>query len=134
MKRFLEVILNILARAIISKYHPEVIAVTGSVGKTSTKNAIATVLAGKFRLRASQGSYNNELGVPLTIIGAEAQGKNIFGWLGVFWKAKKLLLWRDKNYPDILVLEFAADHVGDIEYLSKLAKPKIGVLTAIAST
>lgn len=132
MKKILEAILNIYARMIIKKYHPEVIAITGSVGKTSTKNAIAAVLAGKFHLRASQGSYNNELGVPLTIIGATAQGKNIFGWLSVFWKAKKLLLWRDKNYPDILVLEFAADHVGDIEYLSRLAKPKIGVLTAIS--
>lgn len=132
MKKLLEAILNLLARMIIKKYHPEVIAVTGSVGKTSTKNAIATVLFGKFHLRASQGSYNNELGVPLTIIGATAQGKNIFGWLKVFWQAKKLLLWRDKNYPDILVLEFAADKIGDITYLSNLAKPKIGVLTAIS--
>lgn len=132
MKKFLEAILNFYARLIIKKYHPEVIAVTGSVGKTSTKNAIATVLAGKFHLRASQGSYNNELGVPLTIIGAAAQGKNLLGWLGVFWKAKKLFWFRDKNYPDVLVLEFAADHLGDIEYLSKLAKPRVGVLTAIS--
>lgn len=132
MKKILEAILNILARAIILKYKPEVIAVTGSVGKTSTKNAIAAVLGGKFHIRASEGSYNNELGVPLTILGGRAYGKNIFGWFKVFWQAKKLLLWRDKNYPDILVLEFAADKIGDIAYLSKLAKPKIGVLTAIS--
>src|SRR3989344_258708 len=132
MKRFLEVILNILARAIISKYHPEVIAVTGSVGKTSTKNAIAAVLAGKFHLRASVGSYNNELGVPLTIIGGVAHGKNIFGWTLLFVRTIWLLLVKDKNYPDVLVLEFAADKIGDITYLSNLAKPKVGVLTAIA--
>lgn len=132
MKKFLEIILSLLSRAIIYKYKPEVIAVTGSVGKTSTKNAIATVLRSHFHLRANEGSYNNELGVPLSIIGATAQGKNIFGWLKVFWQAKKLLLWRDKNYPDILVLEFAADHLGDIEKLTSLAKPSVGVLTAIA--
>ncbi len=132
MKKLLEKILNILARAIIKKYQPEVIAVTGSVGKTSAKAAIAAVLGSKFHTRASAGSYNNELGVPLTIIDAAPQGKNIFGWLKVFGRALKLLLIKDKNYPDILVLEFAADHAGDIEYLSKLAKPHVGVLTAIA--
>ena len=68
----------------------------------------------------------------MTIIGGVAHGKNIFDWTLLFVRTIWLLLVKDKNYPDVLVLEFAADHVGDIEYLSKLAKPKIGVLTAIA--
>src|SRR3989344_958259 len=132
MKKLLEAILNIAARLILKKYKPEIIAVTGSVGKTSTKNAIFAVLASRFRTRASEGSYNNELGVPLSIIGGRAQGKNIFGWFGIFLQALFLILIKNKNYPDMLVLEFAADHPGDIEKLSKLVRPRVGVLTAIA--
>lgn len=132
MRRILEQILSLLARAIILKYKPEVIAVTGSVGKTSTKAAMATVLRPHFRLRSSAGSYNTEIGVPLTIIGGKTAGQNILGWIPIFLKALGLLLARDKNYPDMLVLEFAADHPGDIEKLIDLAPPRVGVLTAIA--
>ena len=66
MKRQLERILASLARLILRRHHPEVVAITGSVGKTSTRAAIQAVLQSKFSVRSSAYNYNNELGVPLT--------------------------------------------------------------------
>lgn len=134
MKEIIQSILKILSKLILTKYQPDVIGITGSVGKTSTKMAVQIVLQKDFRVRASQKSYNTETGVPLTVIGSTNPGRNILGWLGVILKALSLIIWQDKSYPNILILEMAADHPGDIEYLVKFAKPKIGVITSIGPT
>lgn len=132
-KTFLQNLLNTLSRQILKKYKPDIIGITGSVGKTSSKEAIATVLASKFSVRRTAKNYNNEIGLPLTVIGVDkTPGKSIFGWLKVIWKAKKLILKRDQTFPEILVLEMGADKPGDIEYLTDLAPCKVGVLTFIS--
>lgn len=133
LKNLLQTIIRDLAKRILAKYKPDVIGITGSVGKTSSKEAIAYVLQSKFSVRRTLKNYNNEIGLPLTIIGIEkSPGKSILGWLGVIWKAKKLLLARDNNYPEVLVLEMGADKPGDIEYLTEIAPCKVGVLTFIS--
>lgn len=84
-----------------------VVGVTGSVGKTSTKDLIASVLAASRRVFASEKSFNNELGVPLTLI----------------------------NAPDdveVVVVEMGARGLGHIAELCAVARPTIGVVTAIA--
>ncbi|MBP7741735.1 MAG: hypothetical protein KA104_03570, partial [Candidatus Pacebacteria bacterium] len=68
--------LAVLARGIVRKYKPTIVMVTGSVGKTSTKDAVAAALGEKYYLRASEKSYNSEFGVPLTIIGARNPWEN----------------------------------------------------------
>lgn len=134
MKKILQNILRFFAQKILLKYKPEIVGITGSVGKTSAKEAIYAVLSSQFNVRQNIKSYNNELGTPLTIIGQETGGRSIFKWLKVFWAIFKLLLSKDKNYPQILVLEMGADKVGDIEYLVNLAPPKIGVFTAVTES
>ncbi len=125
--------LKVLSKSILRKYKPEIIGITGSVGKTSAKEAVAAVLKNKFNVRQNVKNYNNEIGLPLTIIGAEkTPGKSILGWMIVMLKATKLIFKRDKNYPEILVLEMGADKPGDIEYLTELAPCKVGVLTFIS--
>ncbi len=132
MNTLLQKLLAVCAKRILKKYHPKVIGITGSVGKTSTKEAIAAVVGIKFRVRGSQKNYNNEIGVPLTIIGIDCSpGSSLLGWLFVFVKAIKLLFSTDSNYPELLVLEMAADKPGDISYLVDLAPCEVGVLTAI---
>lgn len=132
MKQILHFILKILARLVINKYHPQVIAITGSVGKTSAKEAIFAVLDGKFTVRRSSKNFNNEIGTPLTILGfKKTPGKNLFLWIWVFMVALKLLLVRDKDYPAMLILEMGADRPGDINYLTSIAKPSIAVMTTI---
>ena len=124
--------LKILAKLILNKYKPKIIGITGSVGKTSAKEAVYTVLKTKFNVRRNTKNYNNEIGLPLTIIGSDSPGKSIFGWLGVFFKAGGLILRRDKNYPKILVLEMGVDRPGDMKYLMGIAKGDIGIVTLIS--
>ncbi|MFH0805141.1 MAG: UDP-N-acetylmuramoyl-tripeptide--D-alanyl-D-alanine ligase [Patescibacteria group bacterium] len=123
--------LRVLARWILRKYHPRVVGVTGSVGKTSAVAAIHTVLSAKFRARKNIKNYNNELGVPLSIIGAESGRKNPLSWLLVFLRTAGLLIVRSRQYPEVLVLEMGADKPGDIRYLVNLVPCTVGVLTAI---
>jgi len=134
MFKLLQTILAFFASQILKKYKSEVIGITGSIGKTSAKEAIYTVLSFQYKTRQNIKSYNNELGLPLTIIGAETGGRSIWKWLKVFYKALKLLFFRDPDYPQILVLEMGADKLGDIAYLVNIAKPQIGVFTGVAET
>jgi len=80
--------------------------------------------------RRNERNYNNEIGVPLTIFGLETGGRNIATWLLRFIRVFLMLIFRER-YPKILVIEMGADRPGDISYLVKFAKPKIGIITAV---
>ncbi len=131
MKKNIQKILYLLAKKILKIYQPQIIAITGSVGKTSVKEAVYLVLKDNFSVATNIKNYNTEFGVPLTIIKAKSGGKNILKWLTVILKALKKIICKDKKYPKILILEMAADHPGDIEYLVKLAQPNLAIITAI---
>lgn len=132
MKTTLEKILKILARAIFRKYRPEVIAITGSVGKTTARQAIYEVLKSTYNVGTNIKNYNNEIGIPLSVIGSTTGGKSLIKWLGIFIKAVSLIVFKNKNYPEMLVLEFGADKPGDIKYLCSLVDVKVGVVTAVS--
>ncbi len=131
MKKYLQNILAFFSKRVIKKYNPDIIGITGSTGKTSTKEAVFVVLSSKYKARKNVKNYNNEIGMPLTILGCESGKRSIFLWLLVFFKGFRLLLFKDKNYPDILILEMGADRPGDIKYLTNIAPCKIGILTNI---
>ena len=97
------------ARAILERWHPTVIAVTGSTGKTSTKETIATVLSSSFATFRSWQNYNDSLGLPLS-------------------------LGRLEERHEHAVLELGCDHPGEIADLCRIAGPQIGVLTNISPT
>ena len=123
-------IITLEARAVLRKYKPKVVAVTGSVGKTSTKDAIYAVLAKSYRVRKSEKSFNSEIGLPLTVLGAPNAWNNPFRWLanivdGLF------LIWFDTPYPEWLVLEVGADRPGDIRSLSGWLPVDIAVITRL---
>ncbi|MFZ2310212.1 MAG: Mur ligase family protein [Patescibacteria group bacterium] len=132
MRGILKLKLKILSKLILRKYQPRIIGITGSIGKTSAKEAVCLVLNTRFKVRASFKNYNNELGLPLTIIGVESAGKSLLGWLKVFLKAVSLILIRDKDYPEILVLEMGVDRPGDMAYLCSIINPEIGIETAVS--
>lgn len=119
-----------LARAVLRKYRPLVVMVTGSVGKTSTKDAVAATLSKRFYLRASEKSYNSEFGVPLTILGAKNPWTDALAWLGVFREAI-LLLVAPSHYPKLLVLEVGADRPGDLRQILKIATPDAVIVTRL---
>lgn len=133
MKKLFEKTLARLTRQILKKYNPQIIGVTGSVGKTSTKEAIYTVLRTKYKDRVARSlkNYNNEIGLPLAVLQVESPGASMIKWLYVLGRAVSLLMTQHKDFPRILVLEMGADHVGDIAHLTDIAPCHVGVLTTI---
>ncbi|NOK13610.1 UDP-N-acetylmuramoyl-tripeptide--D-alanyl-D-alanine ligase [Corallococcus exercitus] len=113
------------------KKNPQVmiVGVTGSVGKTTTKLAIAKVLEQRFKVLAHPGNYNSETGVPLAIFELESPGSvfNVRGWMAVVREMNRRLK-RPLPY-EVIVQELGAGRRGDIRYFSFL-KPRIGVVTA----
>jgi UDP-N-acetylmuramoyl-tripeptide--D-alanyl-D-alanine ligase len=131
LKKIVVFFLQTEAKMILWKYKPKIIGITGTVGKTSAKDAIALVLGSKFNTRKSEKSYNSELGVPLTIIGAKSAWNNIFQWILVLLKGIKVF-FRAQDYPQWLVLEMGVDRPGDMERLIKWMKFDVAVITALS--
>jgi UDP-N-acetylmuramyl pentapeptide synthase len=122
-------ILKFAAQGIVSRYKPTIIGITGSSGKTSTREAIFAVVSQKYDSRRPQKNFNNEFGLPLAIIGSDSPGKNPFKWLWLFIKIAWLLTGF-ASFPKMLVLEYGIDKPGDMDYLTAIAKPTLAVLTA----
>ncbi|MEK7125626.1 MAG: Mur ligase family protein [Patescibacteria group bacterium] len=133
MKNIILKLLHSLTRAVLKKYHPTIIAITGSVGKTATKEAVFVVLASKYRVRKNAKNYNTETGLPLTVLGCRPPAKSLLKWCRVFWRGLGLLLFKH-DYPEMLVLEMGAGRPGDIAELLGVVTPQVGVITAIAAT
>jgi UDP-N-acetylmuramoyl-tripeptide--D-alanyl-D-alanine ligase len=129
-KKIVVKILLLEARAVLRKYKPNIVAVTGSVGKTSAKDAIFSVLAGSYHVRKSQKSYNSEIGLPLTILGVQNAWNNPLRWLQNFIDGI-LLLVGPATYPEWLVLEIGADRPGDIKNLAKWLQVDVAVITRL---
>jgi UDP-N-acetylmuramoyl-tripeptide--D-alanyl-D-alanine ligase len=129
-KKIVIYILTLEAKLVLKRYKPKIIAVTGSVGKTSTKDAIYTSLCDLISIRKNQKSFNSEIGVPLTILGLENAWGNPLKWLQNILKGVWVCVWKQK-YPEWLVLEIGADHPGDIESITKWLIPDIVVFTRI---
>jgi UDP-N-acetylmuramoyl-tripeptide--D-alanyl-D-alanine ligase len=130
-------LLAYFSHKIIAKYKPLIIGITGSVGKTSTRHAIAAALSAKYHLREPEKNFNNDIGIPLTIIGARGLdegsfkiGPIQFGWIRILLKALSVWLL-PQDYPKVLVLEYGIDHPGEMDILLDIATPKIAVLTTI---
>lgn len=130
LRNQLKSILRTLARWTLRKYQPGIVGITGTVGKTSTKEAILTTLRSIRKVRASTGNFNNEFGLPLTILGGWERSGGIFFWVKVIFSSLMRLVIRG-SYPEILVLEYGADKPGDLKYLLEMARPQIGVVTAV---
>lgn len=130
LKKVLIIILTIEAKLILRRYRPKIVAVSGTVGKTSTKEAIATALFSDFNVRKSEKSYNNELGIPLTIIKGKCRQINFFTWISVLFKGLKLLI-ANHDYPECLVLEIGVDRPGDMKKITSWIRPDIVVITAL---
>ena len=118
------------AKMLLRRTRPKVIAVTGNVGKTSTKDAIYTVLKDHVRARKSEKSFNSEIGVPLSVLGLENAWSDPVLWLkniidGLF----TALL--PGEYPNVLVLEVGVDRPGDMKELTAWLKPDVVVITRL---
>jgi len=92
-----------------NKYGIPIIGITGSIGKTTTKEIVSNILSKKYKVLKSEKNYNNHIGIPLT-------------------------LTKLNNSYDVCVLELGMNHFGEISKLSKMIKPNIGVITKIGTS
>ena len=115
----------------INFYKPGLIGVTGNVGKTSTKEAIRVVLSSVRSIRSASKNFNNELGLPLVILGDWQLTEGFFFWPKALIAAIFQIIARNADYPEILVLEYGVDRPGDMMWLLDIARPQIGVVTAM---
>ncbi len=126
--------LGVCARRTIERERPLVIAITGSVGKSTTRQMIGAVLeASEYRqnLCVPKKNYNNQLGVPLTVFQSVAPGRSLVRWGALLCKATLARFGWWKSGVKTFVLEMGADHPGDLLYLTSLARPTLSVITAV---
>ena len=128
-KKIIVIVITWQAKLILRKYNPKIIAITGSVGKTSTKDAIFVVLS-KFKIvRKSEKSFNSEIGLPLTILGSPNGWDDPFIWLENIIHGFYLILWK-QPYPEYLVLEIGVGKPGDIiKNVVPWLKPDVVIVT-----
>jgi len=131
-KKIVIIILRLEAKLILARFKPKIIAISGTVGKTSTKEAVALVLGSEFDIRKSEKSYNSEIGVPLAIIGAKTGWRSFKQWLLVILKGLKVFLLAN-DYPKILILEMGVDRPKDMERMVSWIKPYAAVITAMGT-
>jgi len=131
MSKFLQIYLKFWATRYLKRVRPQIVAITGSVGKTSTKEAIFEVLKIHFqnRVRKSYGNLNTKNGVSLAILGFHQSPSKFYHWIPILPLVPFKAFTNSKT--EILILEVAADQPGDIKYITSFIKPDITVLTSI---
>ncbi len=129
-KKFVVAVLTFEAKILLKRTKPKIVAITGSVGKTSTKDAIFTALKGHVHARKSEKSFNSDIGVALTVLGLENAWNNPLYWLkNIFDGAVHALF--TKGYPKVLILEMGVDRKGDMKRLTSWIQPDIAVVTLL---
>lgn len=128
-KKIILIILRVLAVRRLAA-QTQIIGITGSVGKTTTKEALRQILKKDFRVVASPASYNSEFGVPLTILAEQSGLASPGKWGGILWRGFRKS-WQ-KLVADFLILELGAEKPGDLMQLLKIVQPQIGITLAVA--
>ncbi|AGY80963.1 MULTISPECIES: UDP-N-acetylmuramoyl-tripeptide--D-alanyl-D-alanine ligase [Carnobacterium] len=98
-----------LAKFYLAKIHPKVVGITGSNGKTTTKDMTDAVLSSQYRVHKTQGNFNNHIGLPITILEMPED-------------------------TEVIILEMGMNHAGEIKVLSELAEPDVAVITMIGES
>lgn len=133
LKKIIVYVLRIESQMVLRKYKPKIIAITGSVGKTSTKDAVYAVISKFAYVRKSEKSFNSEIGLPLTILGCPNGWSNPIIWTKNIFIGLKLILTKQK-YPNWLVLEVGVGKAGDMQATASWLKTDIVLVTAIGET
>src|SRR4029077_17520365 len=121
------------AQTALKKYKPKIVSITGSVGKTTTKDAVYTALASTYTARKSEKNVSAELSVPLTILGLPNGRSNPFVWLTNIVEGLLFIIFPFK-YPEWLILEIGAEKPGGIEKISQWLKSDVVIITRFGDT
>ena len=130
LKKITKKIFQYEASLVLKRYKPKIIAITGSVGKTLTREAVYLVLSKNFFVRKNEKSFTAELGVPFTIIGCPSGKITPVRIITNILLGLKLLIWKS-HYPDWLVLEIDGDKPGDLSLVSSFLSIDILIVTEL---
>ncbi|OGJ50456.1 hypothetical protein A2335_04585 [Candidatus Peregrinibacteria bacterium RIFOXYB2_FULL_32_7] len=127
--------LRIFTKFKLWRIKPQIIGITGSYAKTSTREALALILASKFKIKKNQESFNTEYGICLDLLNIDNTGKicgkhSIRAWLKILIKGFINALFSKEKY-DKLILEIGIDKPKDIDLILKVIKPNIQIITGI---
>jgi len=132
-KKIISLILKIESQLVLWKYKPKIVTITGSVGKTSTKDAVYAIISQFAYVRKSEKSYNSEIGLPLTILGCSNGWDDPYVWFKNILKGLWLFLI-PHIYPKWLVLEVGVGKPGDMKNTASWLKSDAVILTTIGET
>lgn len=139
MQKFFRKLVFLLLRTFVKiklkRIKPQIIGITGSFAKTSTRDAISLILASKYKIRKNKGAFNTEYGICLDLLNINETGKvdgrhSFFMWTKILCKGAIDALFSKEKY-DKLILELGIDRPGDIDLILKVIQPHIGVITGI---
>lgn len=129
MRSTLVSLLTFEARLALATHRPKIVAITGNLGKTTTKDAIFAVVSARLNARKSLKSFNSDIGVPLAILGLGNPWSNPLKWLWTLVRGFFSAI--SPGFPELLVLEVGADKPGDIASIAKWLQPDTAVFTGV---
>ncbi|HEV2412280.1 MAG TPA: UDP-N-acetylmuramoyl-tripeptide--D-alanyl-D-alanine ligase [Candidatus Saccharimonadales bacterium] len=131
-KKIITNLFSSLAGKLLTVRSPKVVVVTGSVGKTSTKEAIVDVLQTHYKVATTKGNFNMEVVVPLAVLGLGLPSAlhSPLAWADLYLRARRRL--KEPYEFDVVVLELGADHPGDLAHYTRWIKPTIAVVTGVS--
>jgi len=130
LKKVLIYILKLESKLVLKKYKPKIVAITGSVGKTSTKDALYAVLSPFCYIRKTEKSYNSQIGLPLVILGIPNGWNDSILWFRNILQGLWLIVW-PHDYPEWLILEVGVGKPGDMKETASWLKTDVVIITAI---
>lgn len=133
-KKYVQRRLEKYVKKYFKSYHPKLIVVAGSVGKTTTKNAIAALLSNRYRIQMDPTNHNSEISVPLAIMGIKFPPPELLKspktWFKVFRAMRQVI--KSGQGVDVIIQELATDKPGDIDAFGRYLKPDIAIITAVS--
>lgn len=132
MKKIVQLLLEQKVKKYLARHKPILVVIAGSVGKTSTKEALGAVLSEKYRVRAERSNHNTELSVPTSLMGVEYPDnpRSISAWRQVL-SAMDLRI-NGETDVDVIVQEIGTDKPGDIASFGRYLHPDVAVVTAVS--
>lgn len=130
LKKIVLALLKMMAKHRLKKFKGKIIGITGSIGKSSVKEAVFTVLNTQFKVKKTRKNMNSDFGLLLTILDIESGFSSATKWSWFLLKGFFNCLQRD--HSEILLLEFGIDRPNDMDFLTSVVKPDVVIFTGVS--
>ncbi len=130
LKFFVQYYLKWLAKIVLWRHRPMIVAISGTTNKTFIKDLILKEVGNNMEVRGNPRSFNTEIGLPLAVLFLPSGYSSLFKWVDVLFEGTTISLF-SRKFPKVLVLEMGVDCKGDMNYLLTIVKPTIAIITNV---